>query len=125
MTIGLSKLAGVEHLDDWSTKYVYFQLHTGDPGVNGTANVAVTSTRKSVVWDAPDDSVPGAVSVTHTNEPVWTMAASEDPAYITTWSALTSGDFGGSGQITVDPQLVGALFDLPPGTVVVTQPVAA
>lgn len=125
MTIGLSKLAGVERLTGWATKYVYLQLHTGDPGVAGTSNVATTSTRKSVVWLTPDDTVSGSVSLTHSNAPTWTMAASEDPAYVSAWSALTSGDFGGSGQITVDPQTVGALFALPAGTVVVNQPVAA
>ena len=59
MTIGLSKLAAVERLTAWATKYDNIQLHVGDPGANGTANVAAESTRIAVTWGTPDDSVAG------------------------------------------------------------------
>jgi hypothetical protein len=65
---GLSKLAGVEHLTAWGAKYDNIQLHTGDPGVAGTTNIATESTRIAVVWDTPDDSVAGVVTMTHTND---------------------------------------------------------
>jgi hypothetical protein len=125
MTVGLSKLAGVERLTAWKTKYTYVQLHVGDPGAAGTSNVATTSTRKAVTWGTPNDAVAGSVSLTHSNELSWTMAATEDPSHVSHWSASSGGDFGGSGQVIADPVTVGNVFALPAGTVVVNQPVAA
>ena len=126
MTIGLSKLAAVERLTAWATKYDNIQLHIGDPGANGTANVAAESTRIAVTWGTPDDSVAGVVTLTHTNDlVVTTAAATEDWTHLSHWDAPTTGDFGGSGTITADAITVGSDRTFPAGAVIVTVPVAA
>lgn len=126
MSVGLSKLAGVERLTAWTTKYTYIQYHTADPGPAGTTSIATESTRILVTWDTPDDSVAGVVTVTHTNDlEVSGAAATEDYAYVSHWSASTAGDFGGSGEVTADAVTVGNDFALPAGALIVTQPVAS
>lgn len=126
MPIGLSKLAAVERLTAWATKYTYSQLHVDDPGANGTANIAAENTRLSMTWDAPDDSVAGVVTLTHTNDvAITTAAATEDWTHISHFSASTGGDFGGSGTITADPITVGADRTFPAGSIIVTVPVAS
>jgi hypothetical protein len=126
MTIGLSKLAAVERLTAWATKYTYLQLHVGDPGANGTANIAAENTRVAVTWGTPDDTVAGVVTLTHSNDLViTTAAATEDWSFLAHFSASTAGDFGGSGTITADPITVGSDRTFPAGSVIVTVPVAA
>lgn len=126
MTIGLSKLAAVERLTAWATKYTYVQLHVGDPGAVGTANIAAENTRMAITWGTPDDSVAGVVTLTHSNDlSVTTAAATEDWTHISHWSASSAGDFGSSGTITADPITVGADRDFPAGSIIVTVPVAS
>lgn len=126
MPIGLSKLAAVERLTAWATKYDMIQLHVGDPGAVGTANIAAESTRLAMTWDAPDDSVAGVVTMTHTNDvDITTAAATEDWSHVSHWDAPTTGDFGGSGTITADPITVGSDRTFPAGSIIVTVPVAS
>lgn len=123
---GISQLAAVERLTAWGTKYHYAKMHTGDPGALGTANAAVETDRVDTTWDTPDTSVAGNVAMTHTNQLDLTgVAASEDYAYVSYWSASSGGDFGGSGPITSDPVTVGDSWFLPAGAVIINQPCAA
>ena len=75
----------------------YAQLHTGDPGSNGTANVSSVTTREAT----GGLSVSGNVA-TAADEPEWTDWAGDDGEVVTDislWSASTSGTFGGSMQL--------------------------
>ncbi len=120
--LGISQLAASERLTAWASKYVYAELHTGDPGANGTANQATETTRVAITWDAVDTSTPGVVTLTHTNDLDWsTVAASEDYSHVAVKSAISGGDFGGSGLITVDPVTIGDDFQLPAGSIIITQ----
>jgi hypothetical protein len=127
MSLGMSALAASERFAAWRTKYVYAQLHTGDPGANGTANIATNTTRKLITWaSSADTSVAGVVTLTHTNDLAWTsVPATEDYAYVSVHSASTGGDFGGSGSITADPVTASQNWTLPAGSLIVNEPVAA
>jgi hypothetical protein len=129
MTVGISSAAAIDHLTDWGATYTYAQLHTGDPGPAGTANVAAETARKSTTWDTPahngETGAAAAVEMTHTNDLDWTsVAASEDYTHCTYWTAASAGTFGGSGEITAAPVVVGNNFSLPAETLIVRQPVA-
>jgi hypothetical protein len=125
MALGISSLAASERLTAWGTKYSYVKLHTGDPGAAGTSNAATETDRVQATWVTPVTAVAGVVTMTHSDDLDWTtVAASEDYTHASVWSASTGGDFGGSGQITVDPVTVGDDFQLPAGALIITQPCA-
>lgn len=78
---------------------LFDQLHTGDPGAAGTANVSSTTSRQATVWGAPS-----ANSMGLTTAPSWTSWAGtngESVAGVSTWSASSSGTFYHSTQFTV------------------------
>ena len=76
----------------------YGQLHTGDPGAAGTANVSVGSTTRPAVGLAAASG--GSRALTGTN-PSWTNGGtSETISDLTLWSASTSGTFVLSGALT-------------------------
>lgn len=82
----------------------YVQLHTGDPGSSGTANVSSVTTRESVTWASASGG-----SVSASNEPEWTSWAGTSPETdtdISFWSASSSGTFGLSmtlsSQVTME-----------------------
>lgn len=82
---------------------VFVQLHTGDPGTAGTANVAANNTRKQITFAAAS-----AGSCASSNAPSWTsVPASETYAYVSLWSALTAGSCRWSGPLNA-PQAVTA-----------------
>lgn len=76
----------------------YAQLHTGDPGSAGTANVSSVTTRESVTWNSASGG-----SVSASNEPEWTSWAGTSPETdtdISLWSASSSGTFGLSMELS-------------------------
>lgn len=123
--MAISALAAVERLTAWGTKYHYAKMHTGDPGSAGTANAATETDRINTTWDTPSTAVPFVVTMTHTNQlDLTAVAATEDYAYVSYWSASSGGDYGGSGPVTADPVTVGDNFFLPIGALIVNQPCA-
>lgn len=76
----------------------YFQVHTGDPGSAGTANISVGSTTRV----AASYAAPSAGSMSQTGaSPVWTNGgATEILTHASAWSALTSGTFLYSFQLS-------------------------
>lgn len=69
---------------------LYMQLHTGDPGTNGTANVAAVGVRKSLGYTAPSGT--GPIGVTNSAQVQWTnVPASETITHVSLWSAITAG----------------------------------
>lgn len=73
---------------------VYVQLHKGDPGAAGTANVSAGDTsRNTITWAAPSG---GSMALSAMGGS-WTNAGtSETLTHISFWSASTGGTFYGS-----------------------------
>lgn len=64
----------------------YLQLHIGDPGPDGTANVSATNTRKTVTWSAASNG-----QLTMTSDLTWVTSAKESISHISLWDASSSG----------------------------------
>lgn len=74
-----------------ATPATYVQLHTGDPGAAGTANVSAGSTTRPAVTQATPSA--GAMSISGTN-PAWTNGGtSETLTHVSVWDAATAGNF--------------------------------
>jgi|SRR5690349_3884234 len=75
----------------------FIQLHTGDPGAAGTANVSVGSTtRNAAVWNAASGG-----SMTISSLGAWTNGGtSETITHISIWTASSAGTFKQSGALT-------------------------
>ncbi len=76
----------------------FVQLHTGDPGASGTANVSSVTTRPSLTWNAPS-----ANAITNSTSPQWTSWAGTNGEVVTDisiWSASSAGTFYLSIQLT-------------------------
>lgn len=75
---------------------VYIQLHTGDPGSAGTANVAGNNVRKSVSFAAASaESKASNADITWTN-----VSTSETYSYVSLWDASSNGNFLWAGALT-------------------------
>jgi hypothetical protein len=122
---GLSPTAAGEMLTTFKGKYVWLQLHDGDPGANGTANIADETERKQVTWPASVTTQ----TMTNTNTLTWTdvevAAGEQDYVNATLWSAATGGVFGASGLVTANPVNDGDGFEVAPGGVTVNLPVTS
>lgn len=94
MSDGLSTANADAALTTIVSNWDYKQLHTGDPGSAGTANVSSVTTREAVTWESPS-----AGSVSASDEPEWTSWAGTNGEVVTDtsgWSQATSGTFEGS-----------------------------
>lgn len=76
----------------------HMQLHSGDPGAAGTANVT-SAARQAVTWSAAtaDGDFGLSASVNFTG-----VAASGATQYVSLWSAATNGTHYGNFQLTGD-----------------------
>ncbi len=75
----------------------YVQLHTGDPGANGTSNLSAVTTRSQATFAAAAN---GSIALTGTN-PSWNMTANETISHISVWDASSNGNFLWSAQLSV------------------------
>ncbi len=77
---------------------VYMQLHTGQPGAAGTANISAGSaTRVAAAFGTPS----GGTASQSGTAPSWTNGGtSETLAYVSLWSAATGGTFYWSFALT-------------------------
>jgi hypothetical protein len=105
---------------------LWIQLHTGDPGAAGTANVAGNATRKQVTFGTPASG--GAIS--NTVAIAWLTGevdTSEDYTFLSLWDQdAPGGNFQGSGPMTANAVVVGDTFTIPPGDLdLAVTPVAA
>jgi hypothetical protein len=92
---------------------LHMQLHTGDPGAAGTANVATETDRQNITSSfsaASSGTVTNDVAITWT-----TVAGSEDYTHYSVWSASTNGTFYWSGVITANAVTAGDTFTIPVG----------
>lgn len=100
----------------------FIQLHVGDPGADGTANVAAEATRQAASFGAPA----GAGSVANDAVVEWlNVSTTETYTHFTDWSAATAGTFQGSGTITDGAVTAGTDFSADVGALVVNLNVAA
>ena len=77
---------------------MFVQLHTGDPGASGTANVSSTTTRQALNFGA---AAAGAQALSGT--PSWASWAGtngEVVTHISTWGASSAGTFYYSVALT-------------------------
>ena len=104
MTVGLSE---VNLANKWldmlraqaftAPSNLYVQIHTDDPGSDGTANVSAVTTRSELILDV---AAGGAITITGTL-PTWTMTALETISHISVWDATSAGNFLLSAILTV------------------------
>lgn len=102
---------------------LFVQLHTGDPGSAGTANVSSTTTRQAVNFAAASA---GSQSITGTTQWTnWAGTNGEVVTHISVWGASTSGTFYYSAALTASKTLnTGDTLNLTTLTVALT-PIAA
>lgn len=111
MAVGMAAAESNQALTDLSGVYTFIQLHIGDPGAAGTANIATETRRMSVTWNAPaGGSMDNGTAATWTDVP-----ALEDFTHFSAWSASTSGTFGFSGLVTASAVVAGDTFSIPAG----------
>lgn len=100
----------------------YIQLHVGDPGAAGTANVATETDRMQATFG--DAAASGAIS--NTVALTWTtVAGTEDYTHYSAWSASAAGTFLFSGTVTANAVTAGDTFTIAIGDLDVSIPVAA
>lgn len=122
MAVGLSAATANALLDALANQGNYtaptalwLQLHIGDPGAAGTANVASNTTRKDVTAvfaAAASGAVTSDTAVTWTNVP-----ATEDYTHYAIFSASSAGTFYWSGTITANAVTAGDTFTLAAGDI--------
>jgi hypothetical protein len=124
MATGLSSAAATALLASLIGTYKYVQLHDGDPGSAGTANVADETTRLEASWDTP-----AAGSVATDTDLEWTdvtvSSGTQDYTHFTVWDAATSGNFGFSGTVTANPVSDSDNFTIPAGDLTASLPTAS
>jgi hypothetical protein len=104
---------------------LYAQLHTGQPGPLGTANVA-GETLRVTCGTVPEFGTPANGACANNNPITWSaVTVSETYTFVTLWTALTGGNFVASGSISAQPVVVGNNFSIPAGGLSVSLPVAS
>lgn len=104
---------------------LYAQLHVGQPGPAGTANIA-GETLRVTCGTAPEFGTPTNGQCSNNNPITWTaVTTNETYTFVSLWTALTAGNFVVSGAISAQPVVVGNNFSIPVGGMVVSLPVAS
>ena len=100
----------------------YVQLHTGNPGANGTSNIAGESTRIQMTGTF----VISAGSTTNPEAVNWvSVTTAETYTDVSIWSAVSSGTFLASGTITANAVAIGDNFSIPIGDLTISMPTAS
>jgi hypothetical protein len=121
MAVGWSVTAGNSALTTLTGTYDFIQLHVGDPGSAGTANVATENTRMEATFGTASG---GSISTTADLE--WLdVPAAEDFTHFSVWTLVTGGTFGFSGTITANAVGIGDDFVIQTGDLTVSVDVAA
>lgn len=123
MATGWGPTAGNDALKTVVAAYPHIQIHTLNPGANGTSGVATETRRMQAAW--PTSTTGGTIS-NITNPLTWTsIAGSEDAQFFTAWSASSAGTFGYSGTITANPYTAGDTFTIAVGALTASLPLAS
>lgn len=121
MAVGLSVAAANSQLDSLVGTYTFVQLHTGDPGSAGTANVATENTRVQATFGSASGG-----EVTTTADIEWLdVPAAEDFTHFSLWTLVTAGSFGISGTITSNAVGIGDDFVIATGDLDIAANLAA
>ena len=108
MATGVSVSVANTALDGIRTDTPFVQLHVGDPGAAGTANVATETTRKAVTFSAASGG-----SMTNSAQVQWTnIAGSQDATHVSIWNAASAGTFKASGVVTANPYTAGDTYTI-------------
>lgn len=99
--MSLSQASAHVALDAAFANASHVQLHTGNPGTAGTANVWSSAGRQSATFGAASNR-----TLAMTNQPQWTAAASATPSWVSVWTAALGGTFVGAAPITSPVALV-------------------
>lgn len=92
MSGDLATTGAVELFDNGLPATLYAQLHTGDPGTNGTSNVATENTRASFTRTAASAGPAGFVSCSNDTVVEWLNAAADETVtHLTVWTASSGG----------------------------------
>jgi hypothetical protein len=118
MAVGLAVSQANAILDTLVTGGFWVQLHVGDPGAAGTANIAGNATRKLPTF-------PSAAGGQKSNDAVVSWSAgevdtSEDYTHWSAWTASSGGTFKCSGLMTANAVVVGDTYSIPIGEQVLT-----
>ena len=102
MTIGFATTAVNSMLNGfrnvvWQNAATWVQVHTGDPGDDGTSNVCTQGgqTRSQATFAA---AAGGSISLTGTN-PHWDFTGTETLTHVSVWTASTAGSVLWSAQL--------------------------
>ena len=106
MTAGLSStrvnaILNVYRTTAYSAVTPFVQLHTGDPGSAGTANVSAVTTRNALTLAAPSGGAAALSSLAS-----YSMTTSETITHVSLWSASTAGTFQESWALTAGVPVV-------------------
>lgn len=95
---------------------VYFKLHTGDPGEDGTANASAETTRKVATFSVASG---GSAALSAAVEWASWTAGTETITHVSLWDDLTAGNCLGSGALAASKLVAnGDNFRLTTSTVV-------
>jgi hypothetical protein len=110
MTVGLSAantanpwlntLRGTSAATFTAVTTMFIQLHTGDPGASGTANVSSVTTRPALNFGAASAGSQSAIA-TLPSWPTWAGTNGEVVTHISTWGASSAGTFYYSAALAV------------------------
>ena len=89
--------ADVNSFLDTNFDDLFVQLHVGDPGAAGTANVAATSTREQYTSPAASGGAKANDAIIRWDS---TDAGGETLSHVSLWTASTAGTFKGSMALT-------------------------
>lgn len=113
MPTGLTTAAANELLDALAATYRFIQLHTGDPGANGTLVVAAEADRLQVTWAPAADATLTSGSLLE-----WTnVVAAEDYSHFSAWDTATpgAGTCGFTGLVNANAITAGDTFRIAAG----------
>lgn len=121
MALGIAPAQANTALDAIRTDTPFIQLHVGDPGAAGTANVATETTRKAVTFGAASGG-----SMTNTAQVQWTnIAGSQDATHFSVFNASSAGTFKFSGLITANAYTAGDTYTAAVSAITLSITVAA
>lgn len=99
----------------------YVQLHSGDPGVAGTANV-VNDGKRTLCGMA----FSSGQTIANTAQETWTdWTGGGVPTHWSSWSAASGGTFQASGTANLTAPLLGGTLTVEVGALTMRQPAAA
>ena len=89
----------------------WVQLHVGDPGVSGSANVADEVSRRQVSFAVAS----GGVLVSDADVSWVNVAGSQTVSHFSVWDSVSGGNFLFSGTMVASPYVAGDTFTVAAG----------